>query len=322
MNTQKRLFDRNRNDEISSLMNTERTPIQNVARGAGRFMQTLATGKPPVSENDDIMEKLKYRMIENELVRDPLSDRLKEAQIGAYESMSDATPPEGFVRVGNKIEKDPTYQDPNRPLPPSIEARKIKATEGLYDTVNAANLNYDRINRGIEAAPGLPQGLFGKAQTSWMKMFDSKNPKLSDWQTMKSLLTDAQLQKTAKTKGAISDREMAMFAEAVANDDFSSVARQTNVLDAFKKSIFADQDSKVASFKRSFNEDPSTWEDLNIQNPFLSMKPDSTPALVRGVGDNGQMNQKMAEYSSPAEADNAGLAPGTIVMVQGRRYQI
>lgn len=175
--------------------------------------------------------------------------------------------PNGIMKYDEKI-----GDFVEQPLPPSIEARKIKATDDLYSTVKTANTNYDRINKGLEAAPKLPQGLFGSWRIKAMRAFDTNNPTLADWQNMKSLLTDAQLKKTAQTKGAISDKEMELFAKAVANDDLASVQRQTNILNSFKQAVFDDQEAIVSGFNRNFHEDPRKWEDLGYQNPYANAK--------------------------------------------------
>ena len=187
-----------------------------------------------------------------------------------------------------------------KPLPASIENRKIKATDDLYETVSSANVNYDRIDKGMKSASNIPQGLPGKVKLTWMKWFDTDNPTLGDWQDMKSLLTDAQLQKTVITKGSVSDREMAEFSQAVANDDIASVMRQSKVLDAYKQSVFADQEQKLSSFKRNFYEDPREWADLNVRNPFESMKGGQVPAFL-----NQDQGQEIQE--SPLESRKNSL---------------
>lgn len=252
---------------------------KNAGGRLGDAISILGGGKPNDTEND--YAKLYAKEAIEKQFENPLNDELKKAQIGAYNSMASAEVPDGFVRVGNKIEKDPTYRDPNAPLPPSIEARKIKATDALYDTVNNTNIKSGRIEKGLSAAPKLPQGVLGGWKMKWMNWTGSKDPSLADWQNMKSLLTDAQLQSVAKTKGAISDREMELFAQAAANDDVPNVMRQQEVLRAFQNAIFADQESDIAAYKRSFKEDPRQWGDLKIkQAPGVSSVSDIDAELA------------------------------------------
>lgn len=248
--------------DFQRLLRRARTPIGM----AGKFIQTAATGQIPQNQQENIMNNLVARKIVDRQFEDPIDRQLKEAQIKSYKSIFDSESPVGYIKIGNKILPDKTFVNPNEKESPLVSLRKEKSINSIYDTVSNANLNIDRIDSGIKSIENIPQGLPGMIKLGWMKAFDTKNPTLSDWQNMKSLLTDAQLQKTAKTSGSISDFEMKEFAKSVANDDLASVARQTNVLNAFRKAIISEQESKLNQFRRSFKEDPREWDDLGYIN--------------------------------------------------------
>jgi hypothetical protein len=110
----------------------------------------------------------------------------------------------------------------------------------------------------------------------WEKNVNPEAPELQDWQIVKSVLMDEQLMQTAKTKGAISDVEMAMFAEAVANDDLISMKRVLPVLRRALRRINADETSKVKAYKQSHGEDPYSWQDL--QSNIKEYDPDKITA--------------------------------------------
>lgn len=279
-------------------------PMRTPGEGLARFGAILAGQQPPSAENNPYIKAMVEAQAKN-LYQDP-SERLikanqavtgspefelKKAQVMANVRGQEALELERVKRdeaakryqqaihdeggqLGQITPNGIREYDANvgavvtKPLPASIETRKQKAVEGLYDTVNQANTKYNQIQQGESAAQRLPQGFLGGAQIKWMNFIGSKDPSLADWQNLKSLLTNAQLQYTAKTKGAISDREMALFSQAAANDDIPNVMRQTKVLQAFKRAVFADQEAKLNSFKRSFNEDPRTWADLQVTNPY------------------------------------------------------
>ena len=79
-------------------------------------------------------------------------------------------------------------------------------------------------------------------------MFNTSNPMLGDWQKVKSFLTEAQLEYTSKTKGAISDKEMMTFAKAVANDDIASISKMTAVFDKLNKFYDKEKNTTYAQF--------------------------------------------------------------------------
>ena len=65
---------------------TSRNRVPNSHKLAGDFISRLGGGKP---DDEDLASKLEYEVLKNQLTRDPLSDRLKESQIGAYDALTD-----------------------------------------------------------------------------------------------------------------------------------------------------------------------------------------------------------------------------------------
>lgn len=305
---------------ISQLLQRQR--VNPVRKAIGNAMITLGGGQVQNQEDDDILERLiKY----NQLQTSSPDFRMREAQVradmavqqgldlerakrdeaaAAYDAAAGGgtTPqPAPGQRVTRKYEPSiGRFVETVEPESPSMMARREKATTDLYDTVQRANLNFDKIDRGLESAPRLPQGLFGSWQIKAKNLFGSQDPMLADWQNMKSLLTDAQLKYTAQTKGAISDREMALFQKAVANDDIQNVMRQKNVLEAFKRAVASDQEAKANAFSRSFGENPRTWEDLNFRNPYSEMRggPVLPPAQQFGTEVEARKNALRNKYAN------------------------
>jgi hypothetical protein len=157
----------------------------------------------------------------------------------------------------------------------------------------------EQISEAREAIKRIPQGLKGKVITEWKKNFDPNDPMLSDWQKIKVIGTDAQLLNTAKTKGAISDREMELFAKAAANDDLISAQRLTPVLDKLERFIAAEESSLISSYKRIYGEDPESWGEIRQRDAIDQFS-----------------------FQTEDEAMSAGLPSGTIVMINGRKARI
>ncbi len=90
------------------------------------------------------------------------------------------------------------------------------------------------------------------------KFTDPNNPLFRDWQKVKMVLTDAQLMYTAKTKGAISDREMELFSKAAANDDIALKPAIIPVLNKMRKFLEAENRTKVRTYQKLYGEDASS----------------------------------------------------------------
>ena len=144
----------------------------------------------------------------------------------------------------------------------SLITAKNKRTEELYATFENNKVNRDMIANAEDSLSRLQGGIVGKVKMDLMKNLDPNNPLLQDWQNVKMVLTDAQLLNTAKTKGAISDPEMELFAKAAANDDLTSIPRIIPVLNKLKEFLDAEEQMQVNTFKRLYGEDPMQWEEL------------------------------------------------------------
>lgn len=118
-----------------------------------------------------------------------------------------------------------------------------------------------------EAAKNITGGLYGQIQRNLLGKFKPNDKQLGEWQKIKMVLTDAQLLNTAKTKGAISDKEMELFAKAAANDDIGSISAMSPVFDRLMSFMEADEKAKINAYKKSYGEDPTQWEEIQ---PFMS----------------------------------------------------
>jgi len=183
--------------------------------------------------------------------------------------------PEGFVNVRGKIVQDPTYTKPmsdvdqaradyyrsksgkgTMELTPARQAIKDKATTALFGQMEGNAVKRKQIADAEEALPRVPTGFGGSMSLKWKNFTGSKDPVLGDWQKVKSVLTDAQLLNTAKTKGAISDKEMEEFKQAAANDDITSIPRLKSAFAKYKRKLESEQKGKVDAYFKQFGEDP------------------------------------------------------------------
>lgn len=146
---------------------------------------------------------------------------------------------------------------------------KDKRTEALFDTFETNAVKKQQVADAREAATKITGGLLGQVQRNLLGKFKPNDQQLQEWQKIKMVLTDATLMNTAKTKGAISDKEMALFMKAAADDDLGSIAAMQPVFDKILKGLEADERAKLKTYQRAYGEDPSTWEELQ---PFLNIK--------------------------------------------------
>lgn len=211
---------------------------------------------------------------------------------------SPVAPPAGFVDVGGKLQADPTYIDPveqsridlnkqrmgeGKKLTPARQAIKDKKTEEIFNTFESNRVKRDQINRAEKSLNNVPIGLGGKIKIGLMKNFDADNPILTDWQNIKSVMTDAQLQRVAKTKGAVSDREMELFAVAAANDDLVSIARMKPVLKAMADALDAQETASLNSYRHVYEEDPMQWPEMQEFNvPEFATEAEAEASGVKG----------------------------------------
>lgn len=323
----------------------------NAQRTAGGILTILGGGKPP-AEDDDVDSLIKLNSLQTGSPEFKMNEARAKADLRneynppeGYSNEADIPKsvggmdlkgvkagkggrfvpeygpiipeaPEGFVNVGGKLVKDPAYNKPG--LSPLEQIKKDKRMESLIGTVETNKLRRHDLEDGKNLLPKIPQGFFGGLKTNWMKAFDPNNPILTDWQKLKMIGTDAQLMNTARTKGAISDREMALFAQAAANDDMVSMARMQPVIDKLLNYMNTDEKAQRSSYQNIYGEDPTAFLDADQSGVFSSMKGGNTPSIPGNSGDSGAST----EFDSPEAADASGLPAGKVVTVKGRRYQI
>lgn len=136
---------------------------------------------------------------------------------------------------------------------------KTKDTSSLIASKELNDVKRRSLADARSALPNVPQGLMGKLKVEYAKRFNPNDPMLADWQKIKMIGTDAQLMNTAKTKGAISDQEMTLFAQAAANDDIMSTPRLKPVLDKLEAVINAEESGMFGAYERNYGEDPRGW---------------------------------------------------------------
>jgi hypothetical protein len=156
-----------------------------------------------------------------------------------FESMQ--TPEEISIMQERKLQESPTYQE-----------NKAKRYEDLISTIEQNKIKRSMISEAQEATSKIPTGLGGRMKMWWNKMFDPENPTMGEWQKIKMVLTDAQLLNTAKTKGAISDKEMALFSAAAANDDIASISAMQPVFKRLVDFIDSEETAKKITFENLY----------------------------------------------------------------------
>ena len=185
-------------------------------------------------------------------------------------------------------------------LTPSQLNQKNKRISDIYSTVETNKIKRNQLNKAREVLPTLPQGLGGKIQVEVMKRFDPNNPTMEGWQNVKSVLTDAQLMNVAKTKGAISDREMELFAQAAANDDMVSVARMKPVLDRLAQFLDAQESSQMDAFQQMYDEDPREWFSNPLKNAVRADRAEDS-SVSSPTGDKKSLYNRYRSQGMSAE---------------------
>lgn len=139
---------------------------------------------------------------------------------------------------------------------------KDKRTEKLLETVNQNAVQRDMVSAARESVKRLNSGVYGKVTRGFEKRLSPDSPGLADYQTVKSVLTDAQLRESMVLKGAISDTENKWLADASANDDLLSSPRAGVIFDKMLKKMDAEENAQLQTYKRAYGEDPSEWEEI------------------------------------------------------------
>ncbi len=139
---------------------------------------------------------------------------------------------------------------------PTEKRARIKDLNQVTQTLTTNKSSRTKISDVLTRIDSVPAGRFGAMNIDWMKNFDPNNVKLSDWQAVKSVLTDTTLLKSMQTKGSISDSEMNEFRKAAANDDLISPARIKEALADYVRKLDAEDEGLVNSYKLSWKDDP------------------------------------------------------------------
>ena len=206
---------------------------------------------------------------------------LDKAKIGYYDSM----------RKKNKSMSEGTY------MSPTMLRDKAKSIKEIHGIIETNKIKREQVASAKESLSRVPTGRIGSFQIGMMKQFDPNNPVLGDWQNLKSVLTDAQLMFTAKTKGAISDREMDLFAQAASNDDLASIPRMRPALDRLERFLEAEENSAISAYTETYGENPFQKGTEIEQSASSGQPPVSQPKDKKSL-----YNQYRDQGMSPEEA--------------------
>jgi hypothetical protein len=198
--------------------------------------------------------------------------------------------------IGQDTEGNPIYSDA-KPLSPAMQKLKAQDTANILSMFETNKTKSALIDEAFNVIDKIPQGGIGSLQIKGMDII-GKNPQLEDIQKVKMVLTDAQLLNTAKTKGAISDREMALFQDAAANNNFSA-PRIRPVLKKLKDFMKADETAAREAYIRNYGEDIA-------------------PSNKKVIGD-FVSGEKPKIFKSESEAIAANLPKGTPIIINGRQ---
>jgi hypothetical protein len=174
--------------------------------------------------------------------------RPKSINIGGVTMERETTPEEQKKITQEKLELSPFYQE-----------NKAKRAEDLISTIETNKVKRSMLKDATVSAEKIPTGIGGRMKMWWNKMFDTENPQMEDWQKVKMVLTDAQLMNTAKTKGAISDREMELFSKAAANDDIQSVKAMKPVFEKLSRFIDSEENAKQKTYDMLYGDGESKF---------------------------------------------------------------
>jgi hypothetical protein len=171
---------------------------------------------------------------------------------------------------------------------------KDKRTEAIFSTVENNKVKREMIDQAIKALPRIKSGFIGKMGRTVFSQFDPNNPELGEWQKIKMVLTDAQLLNTAKTKGAISDQEMELFAAAAANNDLGSAPAIKIVMKKLIRFLEAEETAAKKSYKKIYGEDPGDWPELKDygKSPSFATEEEAIQAESNGYVGPATINGK------------------------------
>lgn len=255
-------------------MNKQNQLRQQYQQFLGQVGQVVKSGKPPEEMIQDLMPLVAQnpQLAKMSGVGDIIGQHQKMLEMQGKE-WKPKTKEEalGFEREKAGINKKDVTTSP------ILQKAKDTRAEKIIVDVEQNNIKRDMIVQAAQAAQGISGGIFGKVSRGTLRNLNPNNPILGEWQKIKMVLTDAQLMNTAKTKGAISDREMDLFAKAAANDDVASLPAMMPVFNKLLRMINADETGAVTAFKQLYNEDPYEWEGIKSNIKDIKLPQGSAP---------------------------------------------
>lgn len=247
----------------------------NLVEVAGNFAKNLVKPELAAKENDqDLVSKLRYKMLENEATRDPLNDQLKRSQITALDAMSTDTPPDGFIRAGGKIVQDPNHLNAldQQKLDDSKNA-EINAAESLRSSAQENLKTIQDVKKGAKYFGPLgnmpsiaaPSSLFGEYGPR--KKWETNVDRLL---SQKVIDVMAEMKRQSKTGasgfGALSQKELDVLQQAST---------------ALKKDLLPDDAmyylNEMEKIHQKVLNDSGNQQN---QDPFNAMKPSGSPSFV------------------------------------------
>jgi len=175
-----------------------------------------------------------------------------------------------------------------------LENARNKRTEDLIETLSTNKFNQESIDLARQAMKNIDSGVYGKVKRGLFNLTDPENPLYGDWQKIKMVLTDAQLLYTAKTKGAISDKEMNLFKDAAANDDIFKLYGAEEALNRLERFIGKQNKAKVDIYKRIYKEDPTEWDEIKALYGDEEPSEESNPPKTQGAKTYGGLTIQQA----------------------------
>ena len=170
-------------------------------------------------------------------------------------------------------------------LTPSERRQQRGDTSKLVNALQTIPVRRTMVNEAKSAMENLPGGRIGQIKMAYIRNFDENNPLNEDWQKVKMVLTDAQLMNTALTKGAISDKEMTLFATAAANDDLLSIKRNKVVFNKLIRFLNAEEKGIQESYAINYGD--KALEKVKSRLGIIQ-KPPAKSYVRKGTNSKGQ----------------------------------
>ena len=237
--------------------NAELAVAKQKARAAG-IQRILTEGSMP---NANPEARKAAMMIGEQLKSDPMFaqavglDTSKTSSLTAEEMSKMGFSPSKVTVGGVTYENPESYKTSS-----SFIENKQKAISGSITNMGEIDSLESELNNAMGAIDKVDFGVAGKVDRAVKGAFGSKDPMLAEWQKLKTVLTKLQLEYTGKTKGAISNAEMALFRDAVANDDMASMPAVKQALEAALERISILKSKEIDSLKANYGDDPAVQQ--------------------------------------------------------------